>query len=208
MGDSLAPWGAISTVEERTGNVSALIEHVEGAAADVEAIVGVSLGAHALARWAAGRENTPPLVLLLPAWTGEPDEVAAATLMTADSIAARGPHEILARLPHGDSAQGRISDLVRLGWSSYTPEELATALRTASSQPGPTALELMGIHAPCAIVGWADDALHPVAVAREWAAHIRGSRLVEVEQCDPVYLRAVLPAVVDSLSQAAPSAGA
>ncbi|MEK9664856.1 MAG: hypothetical protein VW082_09585 [Candidatus Nanopelagicales bacterium] len=190
LGDCLAPFGRVQTLDDRTGDVGSLMARLDTVAPHVDLAVGVSLGAHALARWAAGRPKGPALLLCLPAWTGEPDEVARATEGTAQRLTVLGRQALLQEMP--DDAHygpGRVADLVRLGWGSYGDRELVDALAAAAHQRGPTTTELATIITRTAVLGWPDDALHPDAVARLWAKSIPAARYFAAHSLDPIALR-------------------
>jgi hypothetical protein len=156
---------------------------------------GVELGAHLVARWSAGasasrwvaRGATGPwaegssrtpafaagLLLVMPAWTGSPETVAAASGVSADEVEAVGVAAVIARLrglPEAgpDSTSAWVTDELATAWSDYGDEELAATLRATASAAAPTTDELGGIDLPCGVVALTDDALHPVAVAEEW----------------------------------------
>ena len=163
-------------IEDRSGDIDAVIASVEATLAgqpDCTSLVGVSLGAHAVARWAStARRPLPPLVCVLPAWTGPPGPTAGATATAARQIAADGATAVLDRL----TAEGRYPDVVRLlrvAWRDYSNDALSAGLARASTGRGPTQAELASIPVPVAVVGWRGDALHPAAVALEWARHLR-----------------------------------
>ena len=190
LGECLTPFGSVQTIDDRTGDVSSLTGHLDMVGTQVGLAVGVSLGAHALARWAAGRPQGPQLLLCLPAWTGEPDEVARATGHTAQRLQVLGRQALLQEMPDdADSGPGRVADLVRLGWGSYEDRELVHALATAAHQRGPTTTELATIASRTAVLGWPDDALHPNAVARLWTESIPDSRCFAAQSLDPIALR-------------------
>ncbi len=190
LGDCMPPSIVVRTMEDRTGNIAGLLRRLDDAAAAAELLIGVSLGAHALARWVTGRSDGPPVILCLPAWTGAPDAVAVATRDSASAVAREGKAAVLARLPsdHGTSP-GRIASLVRLGWSAYDDLELVAALTMASEQWGPTSAELSAISTVCAVIGWPDDGLHPLKVAQDWAQMIPDAAYYAAESCDPIALR-------------------
>jgi hypothetical protein len=109
---------------------------------------------------------------VLPAWTGPPGATASATAIAARQIAADGATAVLDRL----TAEGRYPDVVRLlrvAWRDYSNDALSACLARASTGRGPTQAELASIPVPVAVVGWHGDALHPAAVANEWAQHLR-----------------------------------
>lgn len=193
-------------LEDRTGDIDTVIALLEGAAGDRcdrgEPVVvgGVSLGAHAAIRWTARRRQQhrrgPSLVLAaLPAWTGEPDEVARANAITAGALRALGAgssrpadlaagpllHADLAADPHGSVITRTVLPLVALGWHGYAVDELAEALDRAGCGPGPTAEELAAVDVPVIIASWSGDALHPEAVADAWASHLPRARHVRID---------------------------
>lgn len=160
-------------VEDRTGDVDAVVARVEAAVAahaGCSSVIGVSLGAHAVARWASTTSlPLPRLVCALPAWIGEPAAVAAATAASARAVAIEGATAVLARLAaSGEHAD--VVDLLRRAWSDYDDAALERCLLRASEGRGPLPSELGTIRAPVTIVGWLGDALHPASVARDWAA--------------------------------------
>lgn len=149
-------------------------------------LAGISLGAHALAVWAARTGATVPLALVMPAWTGAPDDVAAATSVAADDLAAHGRDGVLARLHDDPAARGDwvVAELAR-AWPTYTDAELVRALRSAAGSAGPGRDELRRVQAPTAVVALADDPLHPTAVAEEWARLIPGATITTVPRSAP-----------------------
>ena len=163
-------------VEDRTGDVEQVIRQLETALArypDYTALVGVSLGAHAIARWAASTSRPlPRIACVLPAWTGSPSSAADATARAAREVAREGSAEILDRLqresPHSD-----VVRLLQLAWPSYSDEQLARSLACASRGRGPHPRELAAISVPVAVIGWRGDAFHPEPVAHQWARHLR-----------------------------------
>ena len=163
-------------IEDRSGDVDAVIASLEATLAghpDCSVLVGISLGAHAVARWAStSRRPLPRLVCVLPAWTGPPGATAGATALAAQQIAADGATAVLDRL----TAEGRYPDVVqllRVAWRDYSDDALSAGLTRASTGRGPTPAELASISVPVAIVGWRGDALHPAAVTHEWAQYLR-----------------------------------
>jgi pimeloyl-ACP methyl ester carboxylesterase len=131
---------------------------------------GVSLGAHVAARWAAAARTRPGglegVVLALPAWTGAPGPVAAATAAAADSVERLGTAGALAA---AGGAVDWVAAELAAAWPGYG-DRLAASLRAAAAAPGPTPAELAALPVPAGLVAFADDPLHPAAVAREWAA--------------------------------------
>jgi pimeloyl-ACP methyl ester carboxylesterase len=159
---------------------------------------GVSLGAHIAVRWAVrcatGRTRPAPgldgVVAALPAWTGAPGPVAAATAASAALVERLGTDGALAAAGTG---VGWIADELAAAWPAYG-DGLAGSLRAAAAAPGPTLTELASLRPPVGLVAFADDPMHPVAVAREWAAAIPRCALHELDLAAPAGDRAVLGA--------------
>jgi pimeloyl-ACP methyl ester carboxylesterase len=168
---------------------------------------GVSLGAHTVARWAAGRATSaapgsapaspaPParrveldgVVLVLPAWTGAPGAVAAATAASADLVERLGTAGALAA---AGTAVGWVAAELAAAWPAYG-SGLAASLRAAAAAPGPTPAELAALRVPAGLVAFADDPLHPAAVAHEWAAAIPRAAVRELPLAAPAGGRSVL----------------
>jgi pimeloyl-ACP methyl ester carboxylesterase len=166
------------------------------AAADGREVVlagGISLGAHALALLAARTGADHPLVLAMPAWTGAPGDVAAATAAAAADLAVRGRATVLASIAADPLTR---DDWVRAeleaGWATYDDDELVTALRAASVSHGPSLDELGAVRAPVAVVALDDDPLHPASVAQQWAAAVPRSRFSSVARHAPAADRGAL----------------
>lgn len=180
----------VHLLEDRRGDIGVLIGRLDRLMATVPvpvALVGVSLGALALARWAAGWSGRPAgsLVLALPAWTGDPGPVARATQASARLVASSGRADALARMR--DPASGvpaGLVDLVARGWAAYPEAGLVAALERAAGQSGPTTDELERIAWPTLVIGIRDDALHPLSVAREWRQRIPRATLATAALAD------------------------
>lgn len=162
-------------VEDRTGDIERVIAALDDALLahpNCTALVGVSLGAHAVARWAATTSRAiPRICLVLPAWMGAPGASSTATMGAAQAIAAEGIPTTLRRLRE-DGAHPDVVDLLALAWGEYSDDELARCLLAASTGRGPTSDELARLVRPVAVVGWSKDAFHPESVARDWSSHL------------------------------------
>lgn len=189
MGPALAAVGIglVSADPRELGGPAAQLAALGAAARRWRPVLvgGVSLGAHLALRWAAGRadgEGPEGLLLAMPAWTGAPGPVAAASAFAADEVAGHGIAGALDRIREraaGVPEAGWVIGELAAAWPRYSPGELASALRATAGCPGPDPAELAAITVPCGIVALRDDPLHPVDVAREWAARIGQSALVE-----------------------------
>jgi pimeloyl-ACP methyl ester carboxylesterase len=164
---------------------------------------GVSLGALVAARWAAQRVGPGSaagwacsagdqqgavecsggvgplagLLLVLPAWTGEPGDAPAALAAraTAAQIRACGVDGAI-RTARAGAPAWLAAELAR-AWSAHGPG-LADALDAAAVEPGPDGAELARIGVPAGVVAAADDPVHPLAVAETWCARLPRARLV------------------------------
>jgi pimeloyl-ACP methyl ester carboxylesterase len=171
--------------------VSALEDAVQGA--ETVLVAGLSLGAHAAALWAARSGTHVELLLAMPAWTGPPGEVAAATLAAAGDVAARGSASVLAALAADPvAAHDWVLDELARGWATYDDVGLVDALQAAAASDGPTVDDLARIQSPTAVVAFDGDPLHPRAVAEQWADAIPGARLAVVDRHRPLADRAAL----------------
>lgn len=169
----------IVDVEDRRGDVGQFADRIgEAVTRDPRCthVIGVSLGAHALVRWAAGRPDAPHLICVLPAWTGDPAGHVSPTAIAADQIAEQGIRGTLATL-EASRPRDDVTDLLALAWAEYTDDQLQLCLRAAASSRAPTPTELVEIMSPTSVLGWYGDTFHPVSVALEWARHIPRARV-------------------------------
>ena len=187
------PDGVLPVAIDARGTVADVVARLDDAVRghDVVLVGGVSLGAHAAALWSSATGSSSDLLLVMPAWSGEPDDVAALTAATADDVETFGIDRVLATI----TALARddwVLDELRRGWRTYDDVLLAATLRAAASSPGPTPEALSAITAPTAVVALDDDPLHPADVARSWAALVPGARLAVVGRHTPKDERGVL----------------
>lgn len=200
--DLLAAGWRLAVVEDRTGSVSEVERALATAASRtcVALVGGVSLGAHAAVRWAAGHRHRDPMALLLvmPAWTGEPGPVAAASSAAADRVEEVGVDAALRELRDGSW----VAEELAAAWPEYG-SALAAALHATAGSSGPSLDELRRIDVPTALVSVRGDALHPTAVAEEWAGLIPGAAHVVLDPDEPGRdLRSLGRAAVNALCQA------
>jgi pimeloyl-ACP methyl ester carboxylesterase len=174
------------------GLVAGAFEALDAAArtygARLRLVGGISLGAHVAARWAGRGPGLDGVLLALPAWTGAPAAVAAATSAAADTVDRLGTAGALAAA--GD-AVGWVADELAAAWPGYGTG-LAASLRAAAAAPGPSRAELAALAVPAGVVAFTDDPLHPAAVAREWAATAPYAALRELPLSAPAEDRTVL----------------
>ena len=173
--------------------VPAAFRSLDAAAAEhgprLRLVGGVSLGAHTAARWtAAARPDVDGVLLVLPAWTGAPGGVAAATAASAGLVERLGTAGALAA---AGTAVGWVAAELTAAWPAYG-DGLAPSLRAAAAAPGPTLAELSALGVPAGLVAFPDDPLHPAAVAHEWAAAIPRAAVRELPLVAPAADRSIL----------------
>ncbi len=199
FGPSLAEAGlALVTGDHRTGaerasDIAAAAFAALNSAADrypVRLVGGVSLGAQLAARWVArsGRPDVQGMLLVLPAWTGPPGAVAAASAAAAADVDTYGVAGALDRMP-----QSWVADELATAWLRHGPG-LAASLRAAARVAGPTPAELARIVVPVGLVAFADDPLHPATVAYEWARLLPRAAVERLTLADAAADRSVLGA--------------
>jgi hypothetical protein len=144
---------------------------------------GVSIGAHLAVRCLSrGRWKHRPdgLLLAMPAWTGPPGPVAAASGLTADEIDRDGVRPALDRIRAGASPDAAwVVEELATAWPGFPPGRLAATLRATSASPGPSLAELSAVTVPCGVAVLRDDPLHPAAVGRSWTTALPCAALVE-----------------------------
>lgn len=186
---------SVVTVEDRSGDVdrvAGLIDDTVGRIVDCTTVIGVSLGAHALIRWAAAGPRGVDLVCVLPAWTGDPGSASVPTAIAATQISSRGMDEVLRR---STDHSPDIAALLALAWADYTPDRLAECLTAASVSPGPTPAHLMAVSDPVSIVGWYGDDFHPVQTAVSWSRLLPQARIAMAARPQTALLRRALGSV-------------
>ncbi len=166
------------------GAVAGLVADLDRAARDaarrgeVLLVGGVSLGAHLAARWAADRPTgVAGLLLALPAWTGDPAAAPAALAARYSAARVRAVGAAAALAEVRAAAPRWLADELARAWTGYG-DGLAASLEAAAAAPGPTRAELGRLDAPVGLAAVHGDAVHPVAVAREWREHLPRAELV------------------------------
>jgi len=162
--------------------VAGYLRALDDAVGSAAVVGGVSLGAQVSVRWAADRlasglPGPAGLVLALPAWTGEPGDAPAAVAARATSRALRrdGLAATVADA-RANTPDWLGSELAR-AWARHG-DGLGESFETTARTPGPTPEQLAGLGVPVGLVGLVDDPVHPIEVARRWAALLPRAALV------------------------------
>ncbi|WP_188545304.1 alpha/beta fold hydrolase [Rhodococcoides trifolii] len=133
---------------------------------------GVSIGAAVALGWAADNPGRVAAVLVaLPAWTGDGSDApaAASAHATADLLRSIGLEAAIAAMTA--SSPPWLSRMLSRSWREQWPD-LPAALDEAAQYTSPTTQVLRTVRVPVGIVAAVDDPVHPVDVARHWAAEI------------------------------------
>ncbi|NMN99950.1 alpha/beta hydrolase [Gordonia sp. TBRC 11910] len=141
---------------------------------------GVSIGASIVTSWALRNAATCAGVLAaLPPWSGPPagSIASVSAAATAAAMRADGLEATIATMTAG-SPEWLSAELTR-SWRRLYPDLLAQ-LDAAASFVGPTLAELGTLAVPLAITASTDDLIHPIDVARQWAAAAPRSVLYEL----------------------------
>ncbi|AXY52036.1 alpha/beta hydrolase [Rhodococcus ruber] len=158
--------------------VGSYVDALDRAAAEGPVLVGgVSLGAAVALRWAAENPGrTVGVLAALPAWTGSPDAApaAASARWTAGELRTHGLAAVTAAMV-ASSPAWLGTELAR-SWRSQWPG-LPAALDEASRYWALDLHELQAVEVPVGIAAAVDDAVHPLAVAQEWCAHLTRAAL-------------------------------
>ena len=130
---------------------------------------GISFGAHLAAEWAnANTDRCAGLLVAMPGWHGEPADApgSVAARNGADAVDTDGIDRTLAAAT--DGVPPWLARELNRAWRR-AGDGLAASLRVAAARPAPTLRRLGRIGVPAGVAGCVDDAVHPLAVAREWA---------------------------------------
>lgn len=151
--------------------IAGYLEALDGAARHGPiAVGGISLGASVAARWACEHQHSAVAVLAaLPAWVGHPGNAPAAVSArhTAAQLRRHGLEEVTAAMRAGSPAW--LADELSRSWRRQWPH-LPDAMEQAAGYRSPTLDELRTLRVPMGVAGAPDDPIHPIAVARQWAA--------------------------------------
>ncbi|MGW0018533.1 alpha/beta fold hydrolase [Rhodococcus sp. NPDC003382] len=141
---------------------------------------GVSIGAAVALHWAAQHPSDAVGVLAaLPAWTGSPEKApaAASARWTAHELRTHGLEPVVAAMV--ESSPEWLGRELSRSWRAQWPD-LPSALEEAAAFHALDAEALAGVRVPVGITAAVDDAVHPLAVAQEWAALLPCAALTTV----------------------------
>jgi pimeloyl-ACP methyl ester carboxylesterase len=147
---------------------------------------GISLGAHLAAEWAAANPGRGAgLLVAMPGWYGSPTDPAAPGAVTArvsaDAVAEHGIDAALADATR--AVPGWLAAELDRAWRR-AGAGLVESLRVAVHRPAPSLALLGGITVPACVVGCVDDPVHPIEVARRWAAALPVAELRTITFAD------------------------
>jgi pimeloyl-ACP methyl ester carboxylesterase len=170
---------------------------------------GISMGAAISLRLAVMRPDlVRGLWLVRPAWlTGDGPANMAPNAEVGRAIAAKDKDGFAAGATAKRLALEAPDNLASLmGFFDRQPLEVTSALLTliASDGPGVTVAQVAALRVPTLVCGCADDAIHPLTLARELAAMIPGARFVEVPpkgRDKPAHLATLHVAITDFLKE-------
>ncbi len=167
------------------GYLARLDEAADTARARGRALVvgGVSIGAVLGLAWAldrTGDEVCAGVLAALPPWSGPPGDSLAAlsARLTADAIETGGLEEAIAGMAAG-SPPWLAAELTR-SWRALADRDLVGQLRIAAGLRAPETARIAELGVPLGIAAAPDDPLHPIQVARDWAAAAPRAALAEV----------------------------
>ena len=161
----------LAAVPEPRAVVAGYERALDAAAAEGPILVGgVSLGAAVATTWAIDHPGrTLGVLAALPPWTGAPAEAPASLSArhTAATLRRDGLDATTAAM-RASSPNWLAEELTR-SWTRQWPD-LPDAMEHAAAYVAPTRAQLGRLSVPMGVVGGVDDPIHPIAVAREWAA--------------------------------------
>lgn len=184
------PW-TVTAVEDRTGDVEEVAEHVAvwlrgtAGAHSRRIVAGISLGAHAaiLGAMRAGDSEPPScIVAAMPAWLGPADGTARLTQRAGSEIAEKGISQTIERIRREAPIDREwVIRALEEDWSRYTDDSLSASLATAARGRAPEPSELRQLDFPVLLLGIDDDPLHPRAVSESWLRHLDQGRLATID---------------------------
>jgi len=141
------------------------------------AVGGVSIGAAVAARWAlAHPDRTVAVLAVLPPWTGAPGDAPASLSARHTAATLRRDGLAATTAVMRSSSPGWLADELTRSWRRQWPG-LPDAMDEAAAYVAPSTGELAALSVPLAVVGASDDAIHPIAVAAQWASLARRAAL-------------------------------
>lgn len=161
----------VAVAPHPTGLVAGYLEALDEAGAHgAIAVGGVSLGAAVAAAWALRHPHRVVAVLTaLPPWTGPPGRAPAALSARHTAVLLRRDGLDAAVATMASSSPEWLADELSRSWRRQWPA-LPDALEEAAGYVAPTAEQLGRLESPMGVAGAPDDPIHPLDVAREWAA--------------------------------------
>lgn len=211
-GHGQSPAGDLSalSIATFTDDLAAAIE-AEGQGPIV--VGGISMGAAIALRLAVTRPDLcRALILARPAWGwGDAPPNMAPNLVVGQRLAnppVPDEAEAFRAGPTGQRLLAEAPDNLAslMGFFSRNPRDVTAALLTRISLDGPgvSRAQVAALRLPALVIGHGQDAVHPLALARDLAAAIPGARFAEIPpkaQDKPAYVQAFRAALSTFLTK-------
>jgi pimeloyl-ACP methyl ester carboxylesterase len=191
-------------------SIAGFAADVAGAMPEGAVLGGISMGAAISARLAVLQPaRLRALVLVRPAWFDSPAPANMASIAEVAAMIARGETaaDFAATPTHARLAATAPDNLSSLN-GFFAREPLALTARLlgtiAADGPGITRAEITAIRLPTLVCGCAEDEIHPLSLARDWAATIPGARFVDLPpkgRDKPAHLAALHAAIAQFLKE-------
>ncbi len=189
-------------------SIAQFANDVAGAMPADAVLGGISMGAAIAARLAALRPGRlRALILVRPAWFDRPAPANLSSIAEVAAMLARGQTgaDFAATPTHARLAATAPDNIASLtGFFARAALDLTARLLAAIAADGPGVSrdDIAAIHLPTLVCGCAEDEIHPLPMARDWAATIPGARFVELPpkgRDKPAHLAALHGAIADFL---------
>jgi pimeloyl-ACP methyl ester carboxylesterase len=171
VGYNVVSWDRRTPVQETADEFADLVRRT-----GATLVGGVSIGAILATNFALSSNGLDGLLIALAPPVIEPQP--RGPTVTIDDVNALVSEVTRDAVPW-------VAAEIRAAWSTYSAAELTRELHSASTATPPTTTALAKVRVPTGIVALADDPVHPVEVAEEWARAIPRASLETVRLHEP-----------------------